>query len=232
MKKNLILMAILFALSAGNVLAMNSTNYQINADSINSGGGGSGSYYGGTGATYSVFDSIGESFIGNMAGTIFAVQEGFSPMVNYKMSLTLDSATKNLGTVTPGIPITGTTVASVTTDSWGGYELYINENNNLRHTDTVTTLASYLCAIASPCLWSGTGMGFTITAGTSIEAAWGSNPNYKYAQVPTTSTLFHTKPGYSGVVDNTTIQYKLDVPTTQKAGVYSDILTYIAIAKL
>lgn len=225
MKKIFIFISI-FTLFSSSALAMSSVNYQINSDSINSGGNFSSS------ASYKSFDSIGEPFIANMASTNFAIGEGLSPMITYSLSMTLDSSTKNLGSVTAGTPIAGTTTAGVTTDSWGGYDLYISENNNLKHTDAVTTIGSFSCNIASPCLWSGVGFGFTINSGSAVEAAWGSNPNYKYAAIPVSSTLFHTKAGFKGSVDNTVIGYKLDVPTTQKSGTYSNIVTYTAIAKL
>ncbi len=227
MKKIILLLVIfLFGFYALSALAMSSANYQINADSINSGGNLS------TSTNYKTFDSIGEAFIGNMASTNFAIGEGLAPMTTYGLSLFLDSSTKNLGSVTSGTPITATTTASVTTDAWGGYDLYISENNNLKHTDAVTTIGAYSCAIASPCFWSGTGFGFTVSSGTAVEAKWGTNPSYKYAAIPTTSTLFHTKNGYSSGIDSTVVGYKLDVPSSQKAGNYTNILSYTAIAKL
>ncbi len=227
MKKIILLIAIfLLGFQAVATLAMSSTNYQINADAVNAGGNLSSS------ANYKTFDSIGETFIGNMASTNFAIWEGLAPMTTFNISLLLDSNTKNLGSVTAGTPITATTTASVTTDSWGGYDLYVVEDNNLKHTDGATTIASYACSIASPCVWSGTGLGFTINSGTSVEAKWGTNPNYNYAAITTSSTLFHTKPGYKSGIDTTVIGYKLNVSSTQKSGNYSNVLTYMAMAKL
>lgn len=226
--KKIILLAFVFLLgvNAISVFAMSSTNYQINADSINPSGGVSSS------ASYKSFDSIGENFTGNMSSTNFTIGEGLAPMLSFSLTLNLDSNTKNLGTLTAGTPVSGTTTAAVTTDAWGGYDLYIMQNNDLKHSDGSTTISAFSCAIASPCYWSGTGFGFTINSGTSVESAWGTSPNYKYASIPVSNTLFHTKGGYMSGPDNTVIGYKIDVPVTQKAGTYNNNLTYTAIAKL
>jgi hypothetical protein len=227
MKKIILsLLVLLFGGYAYGALAMSSANYQINADSINSGGNLSNS------TNYKAFDSIGETFIGAISSTNFTIGEGLAPMITYSIILTLDSNIKNLGNVTAGSAITGTSTAYVTTDAWGGYDLYITENNNLKHTDGSTTISAYSCSIASPCVWSGTGLGFTVNSGTSVEAKWGTNPNYNYAAIPTSSTLFHTKAGYKSGADTTVIGYKLDVPTAQKSGSYSNLVTYTAISKL
>lgn len=221
-----ILTLVLFVTLPWEVVAMNSANFRIDADSINSGGGESSS------ANFGAFDTIGEAFAGNASSANFAVGEGFQSSLVFGISLSLDSTTKNLGSINPGTPITGTTIATVTTDAWGGYDLAINQDNNLTHTDNTTTIPSYACSIASPCLWSGTGFGFTVKSGTNVEAKWYVNPNYYYAAIPNVSTVFHTKDGYTSGGDATTIEYKLDVSTSQRAGIYDNIVTYVATAKI
>jgi hypothetical protein len=225
MKRNILLLSAIFALGAQHVFAMSSATYQINADSINSGGNFS------TSPSYQNLDSIGEPFTENMHSASFVIGEGLAPMLNYSIGLTVDSSVKLLTIVTPGVPVTGTTTTSVTTDSWGGYDLYISENNNLKHTDTVTTIPSFAVGtIGVPTVWSGVGLGFTVSSATSLEAKW--NAGLAYAAIPTVPTIFHTKPGFKSGVDNTLVQYKLDAAPNQKSGTYSNILTYTAIAKL
>ena len=153
-------------------------------------------------------------------------------MVNTAINLTVDSSTVNLGTITPGTPVEGQSVLTVTTDSWGGYDLKVNEDHNMTHTDAVTTISDYSCTIASPCLWSGVGLGFTIKSGTGVDAKWGTNPTYKYAYFPGTSTNFHSKTGFSSGGDATTIGYKVDTAASQKSGQYSSMITYTALTKL
>lgn len=205
---------------------MGSTNYKIDADVIGVAGGL------GTSASYKLTDTIGEPVIGIGQSTNYQMQAGFWYMVNFIISLQVDSNTVNLGNLTPGTPVTGESVLTVATDSWGGYDLLASQNHQMTHSDTVTTIPNYSCDIASPCLWSGAGLGFTVKSGTRVESKWGTTPNFKYAYFPLTDTIFHEKTGYTSGGDVTTVGYELDAPTTQKSGSYSNIVTYTAMTKL
>lgn len=206
--------------------AMSSETYKINADVIGTGG------QSGTSETYKLTDTIGEPVIGIGSSETYSGKAGFWYMIGTGISLAVDSNTVNLGTVTPGTPVTGDSTLTVTTDAWGGYELYVKQNHSLTHTDTATTIGEFGCDISVPCLWTGTGLGFTITSGTEVDAKWGSSPNYKYAYFPNASTKFHETSQYISGGDETAIEYKVDVPATQKSGSYSSIITYVAMEKL
>lgn len=218
---------VVFLGTANFCLAMSSTNYKIDADVIGVAGGE------GISTNYKLTDTLGEPVIGIGQSASYQLQAGFWYMVNYIISLQVDSNTVNLGTLTPGTPVTGQSVLTVTTDSWGGYDLLASQNQEMTHTDTVTTIPNYSCDITTPCLWSGTGLGFSVTSGTGVEAKWGTTPNFKYAYFPLADTIFHEKTGYTGGGgDITTVGYKLDTPATQRSGNYSNIITYTAMTKL
>lgn len=206
--------------------AMSSETYSINSDVIGSAGDL------GTSESFRLTDTLGEPVIGIGQSETFSAQQGFWYMINYSLSMSINSNTVNLGSLTPGIARTGQSIITVTTDSWGGYDIYASENHSMLHSDSVTTLPDYSCFIIAPCVWSGVGLGFTIASGTGVDSKWGSNPNYKYASFPLTPAIIHTKTGYSSGGDNTTIEYKVDAPPTQKSGPYSNIITYTATAKL
>lgn len=209
-----------------SVLAMSSANYKIDADVI----GVAGEL--GSSTNYKLTDTLGEPVIGIGQSTNYQMQAGFWYMVNFIISLQVDSNTVNLGTLTPGTPVVGQSVLTVTTDSWGGYDLLASQNHQMTHTDTVTTIPNYSCDIANPCLWSGVGLGFTIKSGTGVESKWGITPNFNFAYFPLVDTIFHEKTGYTSGGDVTTVGYELDVTTTQKSGNYSNIITYTAMTKL
>jgi hypothetical protein len=215
-----------FLLFPANAFAASSANYRIESDVIGIGGNSSGS------AGYNISDTLGQPVIGLGTSTSYKVQDGFWHTVNFSISLAVDSQNLDLGSVTPGTPITGQTTISVTTDAWGGYDLLASQNHAMTHSDAVTTITDYACAIANPCAWSGNGLGFTLSSGTSVEAKWGASPNHNYAHFPASQTVFHSKGGYVSGVDQTAVRYKLDVPTTQKSGQYSSIITYTAMVKL
>jgi hypothetical protein len=133
--------------------------------------------------------------------------------------------------ISAGVSQTSLTDAIVRTDA-GGYNLAINQNHDLTHTDLSTTIAALSSSIASPGAWSeGTtkGLGFTLTAGSQIEGKWGSNPNYDYAAIPGASTTFHSRTGLLGGTPETdTVQFRLDVPGSQKSGSYTNTVTFTA----
>lgn len=205
---------------------MSSDNYKINADVFGVAGGE------GSSGNYKLTDTVGEPVIGIGQSDNYALQAGFWYMVNYMISLSVDSNTVNLGTITPGTPITGQSIITVATDSWGGYDLLASQNHQMLHTDTITTIPNYACDIASPCLWSGNGLGFSVKSGTGVESKWGTDPNLKYAYFPLADTIFHEKIGYTSGGDATTVEYKLDTPATQRSGNYSNVITYTAMTKL
>lgn len=223
---NLILIAIFLGTSSCCFAAMSSTNYRIGADVIGQGG------QTGSSDNYKLTDTIGEPVIGIGESENYKSKEGFWYMIGTAISLVVDSDAVDLGTITPGVPITGESTLTVTTDAWGGYDLYVNQNHSMTHSDAVTTISEFSCAISSPCLWTGTGLGFTLKSGTGVDVKWGTSPNYKYAYFSSSSTKFHDKTGYASGGDETIVEYKLDVPSTQKSGNYSNIITYIAMEKL
>ena len=182
---------------------------------------------------YQLVDTIGEPIVGVGSSANYASQAGFWYMVNNTLSLVLDSDTKDLGAVVPGISNTGATTVTVTTDAPGGYDLLISQNNNMTHTeDGSTTIDSYGGTIGVPTAWSGVGLGFTVASGTDVEAKWGTNPDYNYAAIPATDTIFHEKTGYTSGDDDTEIEYQIDVSPGQKSGTYTNTVTYTAISKL
>lgn len=221
----IIIYIFLFSLP-GFVFAMSSTNYKINADVI----GASGEL--GSSASYKITDTFGESVAGIGSSASYSLEQGFQYMINTGISLTVDSNAKNLGSVVPGSAVTGQSTLGVVTDSWGGYDLLISENNAMLHTDAVTTIPDYSCAISSPCAWTGNGFGFTIISGSDVEAKWGTNPNYNYAAVPLSDTIFHSKAGYTSGEDETVVGYNVLPVSSQKAGIYSNIILFTVLAKL
>lgn len=224
----LFLSLFLFQIQKAEALGMSSTNYKINADVIGAGGGL------GSSASYKLFDTAGEPIVSIGSSDNYKAKLGFEYMLDEPptISILADSNTVDLGNVTPGTPVQGQSTLSVTTNSYGGYDLLASENHALLHTDTVTTIPDYSGTIASPTAWSGTGFGFTLTSGTNVESKWGSSPNYNYAGFPLADTVIHEKTGYKTAADDTVIGYNLNVASTQKSGDYTNTVTYTATTRL
>jgi hypothetical protein len=208
---------------------MSSGSYKINADSINFGGAPSSS------ATYKMNDTMGEIATGQSASGTYKMNAGFWYMVNTYLTLTVDSHTKDLGSLLPGSPVTGQSTITVTTDSWDGYSLSVSKDHKMRHTDGTTTIDDHGGSIATPLLWqapNNLGFGFTIISGSGVDSKWGSSPDYKYAAFPDVATAAHTKSDYKSESDETVIGYKADVLASQKSGAYSCTITYTAVGSI
>jgi hypothetical protein len=133
--------------------------------------------------------------------------------------------------ITAGTSRTALTDAIVRTDG-PGFNLAVSQDHNLRHTDAVTEISPVGGSIASPLGWTEgttTGLGFTVASGSQVGGKWGTSPNYDYAAIPTGDTTFHSHTGYlGGNSDTTTLQLRLDVPTSQKSGKYANTITISA----
>jgi len=189
--------------------------------------------------------SIIFNFPHNSSYRVKAADVTLSTTVQSYLSFSISSgSTIAIGNLTPGTPIcTGSTVASVTTNAANGYTVGLSDgvagnDSALLHTDTVTRITDYAGTIAVPTLWAGTGLGIScFAADTSKEAAWGAGTTLcdaanKYAGVPTAATTAHTVTGYHAGADTSSWSWEIDVPNTQKTGVYSGNVTFTATAVL
>ncbi len=230
MRKKILFLCLIILLFGSAVVEarMQSANYQINADVVSAGGVLSSS------ADFGLEDTVGESVIGTGSSVNYVLKDGFWQMVNTYLIFTIDADTVNFGALTPGTPLTAQNILTVLTDSWNGYTLSISKNHRLRHTDGSTEIPDHNGTIAVPLAWSAPnnlGLGFTVSAGTGVDSKWGGGS--KFAAVPTgTSEVFHTRDGYRSSADQTVVDYKLDVPATQKSGVYAAVVTYTAMPAL
>jgi len=217
----LILICFLIPMS-GLAVGMSGTTYKIEFDSINIGGNDFA-----TSANYMISDTLGE------AGT------GFSNSANYRMyaagyrqsdvtlSIGLSTSSLDLGSIDQNASASGAITTTITTNAADGYDLYIKESQVL--TSGANTISDFPGTIAVPIAWSGYGFGFTISSGTSVDAKWGSGANY--AGMPTSSTVIHSKTGFSALPDDTTTTFNVSIGD-QTEGTYNTTVTFTALPRL
>ena len=131
----------LLSLSVNLVTAqvMSSSNYQIQSDSVNLGGGFSSS------SNYTLESTAGEVATGLSDSSSYGVRAGFQQTLESYISL---SASGNV-TLAPSIPgvsggvATGSASVTVTTDSPGGYQLTIQSENSPAMQSGANTIADY-----------------------------------------------------------------------------------------
>lgn len=213
--------------AAADAFSMSSGSYQIDNGATNNFGGDANS------SQYKLTSSGGEAFIGPGSSETYRFNAGYVASLEHSITLTLDSLAVTIPQVTPGTSRTATSVVSVFTDA-AGYSLSARQDRDLTHDNGSAAIPGVGATIASPATWiEGTtkGLGFTLTAGSSIESKWGTNPNYNYAAFPADSTVIHDKPLYQNTYDDTTVQYRVDVLATQLPGRYRNNVTFNAVVK-
>lgn len=106
------------------------------------------------------------------------------------------------------------------------YGLSIQQDHDLQ--SGANTIAPVSGSIASPAAWNeGTtkGLGFTLWGAPTLDSKWGSG--FNYAALPSSATTFYSAVGHAtNVIDVINVRLRLDVPTNQVAGAYSNTITY------
>ncbi len=126
--------------------AMQSNNYKIQFDSINTGGVFASS------TSYSMEDTVGEVGTGELASTSYSLKAGYQQMNETFLSMTAASdvgMTPAIGGVSGGTS-NGSAQTTVTTDSVAGYQLSIKASSSPALVSGANTIADYTPAGADP----------------------------------------------------------------------------------
>lgn len=149
--------------SLGNAQVMSSSNYQIQSDSVNFGGGNS------TSTNYQLEATGGEIATGDSSSASFEMRAGFQQTLGSYIALSA-AGDVDLSPAIPGISggfSNGSTTITVITDSIGGYELTIEAENSPAMQSGANTIADYAPSGADP--------DYTFTTGTA-DAHFGFTP--------------------------------------------------------
>jgi len=157
-------------------------------------------------------------------------QVNLSALVGSSLTMTLDSASVNLGTLTSGSTTTGTTTVTINTNSNGGYYLkYYASNLSNQSGHSITALATKTAASPGTEQWG-------INAATVGNAASGSDStgsatsNYNtggsYMLVPSVENSLGFATGTAQ--DHAyTVTYGVDISSLTPAGSYTGTVDYI-----
>jgi hypothetical protein len=196
-------------------------------------------------------------------GVVFAATESDSTQLEVDIQDTISlvcdgvagTQTVDLGTLTAGTPVTGSTECVVTTNAQAGYVLEVEQDGNSGATtmdqdnDDAIDIADKTAwdqtsnaADGNAAAYSGTGLGFGVLSSTATKNVtwWGNaaactDAAQLYAGFPilgsaNNNIMEHTS--YSSTSTATTICYELDVPATQQSGVYHGTVVYTATSSL
>lgn len=130
---------VLSSLQLGFAQVATSTNYQLQSDSINFGGGLS------TSTNYQQESTFGELGTGQSSSTNYMLRAGYQQMQEVYLSITTPTdimMSPNLNGITGGTS-NGSTTVTVTTDSPAGYSLSIEGLNSPAMQNGAATIADY-----------------------------------------------------------------------------------------
>lgn len=133
---------VLISMSLANAQVMQSTNYRIQSDSINFGGGLS------TSTNYKLESTAGEVATGDSSSTSFNLKAGYQQLVTTFISMTAVSSVSMLPSI-PGISggiANGSTTVTVTTDSPAGYQMTIASSQSPAMQKGADSIADYVPA--------------------------------------------------------------------------------------
>jgi hypothetical protein len=213
---------------------LTSPTFEIQMSTINITGGEKSS------ASFKVTDTVGQTAQGEFNSSGFTVKAGFQYIYTLiPFTFRISNLDINFGPLIPNVPSLLSNILTVTTGSAYGYAVKTVEDHPLRQPDGSTTIPDTSCDITAPCTP-------TDAAPWTSSTSYGFGYNIQGDDVDTTdfvdSTYYRSFPiqnidlpstvimNRSGVATHSaaTVTYKINIPNTQKAGVYQNNIQYIA----
>ncbi len=185
---------------------MSSTNYTIFADSIDSGGALSAS------GTYSLQDTVGESPAGSSSSSVYEVIGGYQAMNLSNLSISIDTATVDLGTLSASQVATANAVVTVTSEVADGYVLSV-----------ASVSGSSLTAVSDGTVTAGAEEYGVAVSG--ADAAFGDDRGI----AASLNLAAATAPAISA---QTTLTFKASISGSSTAGARSQAITLMASANI
>lgn len=190
--------------------------------------------------------TVGETGAGYYSGSNWQLCAGFYGGVNCKapglFSFTISSTNINFGILDPNTPIDRTNLLTVNNAGLNSSSYYVtaSENHPLLMTTGTTTIPDTTCdnglctsLLSGPwVVHSGSsltyGFGYRCDNVFGSDCATGfSNPSY-FKQFAASSSAQVVMTGPAGLNRETQITYRLNTSPSQPAGLYTNVITYIA----
>jgi hypothetical protein len=236
---NLILFALFYSFEANAQTSMSNGSYIIKFPNLNSFAGKP------SNAQYKLGITGGQTAPGLYSGSNYKVRAGFQYISSrIPFSFGISSLFIDFGPITPGAPVTRTNNLTVSNGSAYGYTVLVRENHPLRVNSSGfsipdTTCDSGTCNETTSGTWANlTTFGFGYRCDNIIGAdcqSGFSNAN-DYRQFPSSESAELAFPVMRGVNRGRNIQsqitYKVNVSTSQAAGLYENAITYIAVPSI
>jgi hypothetical protein len=161
-------------------------------------------------------------------------------------TISLDcGADVDLGTLTPGTPVSASSVCTTATNANGGYDVSVKRDDadtTMDHSadasTNITDKTAWNRTTPNAAVYASSGLAFSVFASTATKNTtwWGTGTSCHdasnlYAGFPTAYTNIMEHATYSSGSTTTSICYRVDVPATQKSGSYTGSVTYQVTSK-
>jgi hypothetical protein len=219
---------------AVNAQTMSNGSYIIQMGNLNSISGKP------TGSGFKLSYTSGQTGPGLYSGTNYKVRAGFqyiSSIIPFRFSITNNFI--DFGTVDPTTPVLRTSLLTVSNGSAYGYQVTASQNHNLRVNSSGFEIPPTACGDSGPTCDSNTAGPWTSTltygfgyrcdnqTGADCDSQFSNSSYYKpFIASPSAVTVM------SGITVSRSkvaqITYKLNISGTQVAGLYTNVINYIA----
>lgn len=224
---------------------MSNGSFRIEMGNLNSIAGES------SGSNYNLSITSGETASGLYSGTNYKVRAGFQYIPRgAPFSFSISNTLIDFGVLTPTNPVTRTTTLTISNTKASSYQVTASENHQLIVNKTGATIPDTTCDTGN-CNhtrageWSNTltyGFGYrcdsiSITStGTQTpscvtgDSSFSSNKNYfkQFADASKKENSQVVIKGGVGKSQKATVTYKVNIPSSQATGNYTNAVTYIA----
>lgn len=233
----------LFLLFLGKTIdaqtSMSNSNYIIRFPNLNSFAGKP------SNAQFKLGITGGQTAPGLYSGSNYKIKAGFQYIpLGQPFSFAISSLFVDFGPLTPGAPVTRTNMLSVTNRSAYGYTVLARANHPLRVNTSGfdipdTTCDSGTCNEQTSAAWASLttfGFGYRCDniSGADCQSGFTNVNNYK--QFASSESAELAQPVMRGLntIQNAQAQitYKINVSTTQPAGLYENVITFIAVPSI
>jgi len=226
------LLICLLSLSGVAAQTMSNNNYILRFGNFNTAAGKE------SGGGFTLNLTVGQTAPGLYTGTNFKIRAGFQYIKSIiPFSFSISQTSIDFGALSPTIASTRTNTLTVSNGSAFGYTVTASENHRLLVPSSGqmipdTTCDSGTCTTTSPGAWTlpGTyGFGYTCTnlSGTDCAGGFSSGTNFApFAASPSAVTVMSSTNVGRG--RQAQITYKLNISNTQVAGLYTNVINYIA----
>lgn len=191
-----------------------------------------------TGPTYKVSFTVGQTGANLFSGPNYKVRAGFQyiySIIPFRFSIS--STMVDFGIITPGTPVVRSQLLTVSNGSANGYQVTVSQNHNLivnasGNEIPPTACDSGPCTTSTAAPWTSSltyGFGYNCenVTGTDCSSDFTNNTYYRpFIASPSAIALMSSNNVSRSRKAN--VNYKVNIANTQAAGLYTNILNYIA----